>query len=130
MRSHPSTPTRIRKGIAYALMLAVVGAVAAFVEAPSGPRPATQPTASLEATIFSYDGHDFVRTHSTLLTEAGKSAVNSKLDRDTPAYKALIQKHSYSGDATVFGKRYNASYAPLTDDNGGLTGALFVAIPK
>ena len=130
MRSHPSTPTRGRKGIAFALMLAFVGALAAFVEAPGGSRPAAQETARLEATIFSYEGHDFVRTQTTLLTEAGKSAVNTKLDRDTPAYKALIQKHSYSGDATVFGKRYDASYAPLTDDRGGLTGALFVAVPK
>lgn len=127
---HPSTPARSRKGIAFVLMLTLAGAVAVLIEAPGGSRLAAQAPPTLEATIFSYDGHDFVRTHTTLLTAAGKSAVNTKLDHDTPAYKALIQKHSYTGDATVFGKRYDASYAPLTDDEGRLTGALFVAVPK
>jgi hypothetical protein len=39
-------------------------------------------------------------------------------------------KHSYSGDATVFGKKYQANYAPLTNADGKLTGALFVAVAK
>lgn len=130
MRSHPSTPARSRKGIAFALMLALAGAVAALVKVPGESPLAAKATTSLEATIFSYDGHDFVRTHTTLLTEAGKSAVDTKLDHDTPAYKALIQKHSYTGGATLFGKRYDANYAPLTDHDGRLTGALFVAVPK
>ncbi len=130
MRSHPSTVTRSRNWIAFALLLALAGALVALIEVAGGSRLAAQTTATLEATIFSYDGHDFVRTRSTLLTEAGKSAVNTKLDRDTPAYKALIQKHSYTGDATVFGRRYDANYAPLTDRDGRLTGALFVAAPK
>ena len=74
--------------------------------------------------------HDFVRTQTTLVTEEGKSAVNTKLDHNTPAYKALVQKRSYSGDATVFGKKYDASYAPLIGKDGRLTGALFVAVSK
>ncbi len=130
MLSHASTPTRSRKGIAFALMLPLAGAVVALIEVAGGSRLAAQPTARLEATIFSYDGHEFGRTHTTMLTEAGKSAVNTKLDHDSPAYKALILKHSYTGDATVFGRRYDANYAPLTDHDGRLTGALFVAIPK
>lgn len=130
MRSHPSTPVGSRRGIAFVLMLVLAGAAAALIEAPGGSRLAAQAPAALEATIFSYDGHDFVRTHTTLRTEAGKSAVNTKLDHDTPAYKALVQKRSYTGDATVFGKPYHASYAPLTDDKGHLTGALFVAVSR
>jgi hypothetical protein len=43
----------------------------------------------MESTIFTYDGQDFIRKHTTLVTEDGKSAVNTKLDRDNPAYKAL-----------------------------------------
>jgi len=130
MRSHPSTPARTRRGIALILMLALVGVVATLIETPGGSPLAAQAPATLVATIFSYDGHDFVRTHTTMLTEAGKSAVNTKLDQNTPAYKALVQKHSYKGDAIVFGKHYDASYAPLTDDKGTLTGAVFVGIPK
>ena len=45
----------------------------------------------LAATIFSYDGKDFVRTQ-TPLTQDGQSAVNTKLDRDSAAYKALVEK--------------------------------------
>ncbi len=84
----------------------------------------------LEATIFSYDGKDFVRNNTTLMTEKGQSAVGTKLNESSPAYKALIEKHSYTGPATLFGKDYEASYAPLIGKDGKLTGAVFVAIPK
>jgi methyl-accepting chemotaxis protein len=83
----------------------------------------------VEATIFSYDGKDFVRTETTL-TEDGKSAADTKLDHDSAAYKALVKKHSYTGAATVFGHGYEASYAPLVSEDGALTGALFVGVPK
>ena len=83
--------------------------------------------AGQESTIFTYDGQDFIRAQTTLVTEDGKSAVNTKLDRKSPAYKLLIKKHSYTGEATVFGQKCDANYAPLTDTHGQLTGALFVA---
>ena len=35
-----------------------------------------------------------------------------------------------SGDATLFGRKYDASYAPLIAKDGRLAGALFVAVPK
>ena len=54
----------------------------------------------IAATIFSYDGTDFVRTQTTL-TQDGQSAVNTKLDHDSAAYKALSQKQSYTGAATI-----------------------------
>ena len=59
-----------------------------------------------------------------------KSAVNTKLEHDSPAYKALSEKHSFTGDVTLFGRQYEANYAPLTGAHGRLTGALFVAVPK
>ena len=83
----------------------------------------------LEATIFSYDGTAFVRTTTTLMQE-GKSAADTKLDPSSAAYKALVQKHSYTGPATVFGQDYQANYAPLIGDDGKLTGALFVGAQK
>jgi methyl-accepting chemotaxis protein len=84
----------------------------------------------LAATIFSYDGTDFVRTQTTL-TQDGQSAVNTtKLDHDSAAWKALSQKQSYTGPATLFGQDYEANYAPLVGADGKLTGALFVAVPK
>jgi len=39
----------------------------------------------LDASIFSYDGKDFVRTDTTLM-QNGQSAVGTKLDRVSPAY--------------------------------------------
>ena len=83
----------------------------------------------VEATIFSYDGKDFVRTQTTLSAE-GQSATDTKLDRDSSAYKALVEKRSYTGPVTLFGHDYKADYAPLTGENGELTGALFVGVPK
>src|SRR4029077_17729759 len=83
----------------------------------------------LDSSIFSFDGKDFVRTNTTLM-DKGKSATNTKLDQSSAAYKALMEKHSYTGPATVFGQNYDANYAPLTDGAGKLTGALFVGAPK
>jgi methyl-accepting chemotaxis protein len=83
----------------------------------------------LEATIFSYDGKDFVRTETTLMQD-GQSAANSKLDENSAAYKALVDKHSYTGPTTLFGKDYQSYYAPLTSEDGKLTGAIFIGVPK
>ena len=83
----------------------------------------------MDATIFSYDGEDFVRTKTTLTTE-GETAANTKLDRDSSAYKALAEKRAYSGPMTIFGQDYEGHYAPVTDADGKLTGALFVGVPK
>jgi hypothetical protein len=83
----------------------------------------------LEATIFSYDGKDFVRTQTTF-TEEGQTATGTKLDHDSAAYKALVQKHSHTGPATLFGRDHEANYAPLISEDGQLTGAVFVGVPK
>ena len=130
MRFNRWVSGRVGKGIALALGLAFSGGLLALVHEDSSALVAAQARPKLEATIFSYDGKDFVRTHSTLLTKEGKSAVNTKLEHDTPAYKALSEKHSYIGEATVFGRKYDANYAPLTSEDGRLTGALFVAVAK
>ena len=130
MRSHQLVSARLSKRIVLALGLALLVSLIALIAEGSSSRAAAQGQGKIESTIFSFDGKDFVRTKTTLLTEDGKSAVNTKLDHATPAYKALIKKHSYTGDATVFGHKYDASYAPLTSDDGKLTGALFVAVPE
>lgn len=130
MRIHQQIWSRLGRGIAVALGLAVLAALIGLVAEGRGSLAAAEAHPKLEASIFSFDGNDFVRTQTTLVTEAGKSAVNTKLDHATPAYKALIKKHSYVGDATAFGKKYDADYAPLTNDDGKLTGALFVGVAK
>jgi hypothetical protein len=72
---------------------------------------------------LSYDGKEFVRTETTLMKD-GQS------EPDSPAYKALVEKHSYSGPMTLFGRNYQTNYAPLIGADGKLTGALFVGVPK
>ena len=83
----------------------------------------------LGATIFSFDGKDFVRTNTTMM-DKGQSAIGTKLDQSSAAYKALMEKRSYTGPAAVFGGNYDGNYAPLTDKDGKLTGAIFVGVPK
>ena len=85
--------------------------------------------AKLDASILSYDGKDFVRTETTLMNN-GQSAVGTKLQPDSPAYKALVEKKSYTGPVSVFGRDYQGNYAPLIGKDGKLTGALFVGVPK
>jgi hypothetical protein len=58
----------------------------------------------LDASIFSYDGKEFVRTETTLMKD-GQSAVGTKLDPNSPAYKALVEKHSDTGPMTLFWSR-------------------------
>jgi hypothetical protein len=44
----------------------------------------------LDSSILSFDGKEFVRTDTTLMQD-GQSAVGTKLDHDSPAYKALVE---------------------------------------
>lgn len=81
-------------------------------------------------TIFAFDGLDFIRKQTNLLTNDGKSAINTKLDRENPGYAQLMRKCSYSGEALLFGRDYETYYAPLTDEQGELKGAIFVGNQK
>ena len=115
--------------IAFVLGIAV-GVLIGMLAAGTSSTAAAAIHPKLEASIFSYDGTDFVRTQTTLMTDKGKSAVNTKLDHESNAYKALSEKHSFTGESQVFGKKYDANYAPLTGDDGKVTGALFVGVAK
>jgi hypothetical protein len=120
----------VRVSVVAAFLLAVTLATAV---ANAHPRPSTaavQAPTALAATMFTFDGKDFVRTKTTLVTEAGASAVGTKLDRGSPAFKALMEKHSSTGPVKAFGKSFEGTYAPLIDRDGKLTGALFVGVPK
>ena len=79
----------------------------------------------LDASILTFDGKDFVRTETTY----GPYAAETKLEHDS-AYKALVEKKSYTGPVTVFGQNYQGNYAPLIGADGKVTGALFVGVPK
>ena len=127
MYIHNLIAARVSK-IGLVLVIIITSAWFALINEGSSSNVSAQTLTRIEVTIFSYDGQDFVRDQTTLIGEDGKSAVNTKLDRKSPAYKALIQKHSYSGVVTLFGRKYDSTYAPLIDDDERLTGALFVAV--
>lgn len=116
--------------LAAASLLALAAALLTLTLEGSRSRVVAENPSKLEASIFSYDGKDFIRTKTTLTDAQGKSAVNTRLDHNSLAYKALTQKHSYVGPSEVFGKKYDADYAPLVSDDGKLTGALFVGSPR
>jgi hypothetical protein len=130
MRAHYACWPKLSKWTLTAIVMLLAAASVAWIRHPPARLAPRASADRLAATIFSYEGQEFVRTRTTLVTEAGKSAVNTKLEHSSPAYEALRAGHSYSGEATVFGKRYQAHYAPLTASDGSLTGALFVAVPQ
>lgn len=41
-----------------------------------------------------------------------------------------MQNYSYRGEATIFGRNYDTYYAPLTNTQGKLDGAIFVGNQK
>ena len=129
MRTRHEVTGRAGRGIGAMLVGVLATALLAMAYAERS-HAAVQPADRLEATIFSYDGTDFIRSKTTMVTAEGKSAANTKLDHETAAYKALKEKHSYVGEVTVFGRKYDADYAPIVSDDGKLTGALFVGVQK
>ncbi len=80
------------------------------------------------ATVFARDGDDFVRIATSLKKEDGSRALGTQLDRGHPAYELVRQGKSYTGLATLFGKRYMTSYFPLTDATGAVVGIAFIGL--
>ena len=81
------------------------------------------------ASLFAKNGDQFVRVASTVKKEDGTSAVGTALDPKSPAFAKLSAGEPYYGDATVFGKAYDAGYEPIKDASG-FVGAYFVGYPK
>jgi hypothetical protein len=56
-------------------------------------------------------------------------AVGTALDANNPAIAKLNNGEAYYGDATIFGKAYDAGYEPIKDASG-VVGAYFVGYSK
>jgi Cache 3/Cache 2 fusion domain len=82
------------------------------------------------ATIFVKSGDKYVRAATTVKKEDGSSAVGTALAADSPALAKLNNGEPYYGDATVFGKKYDAGYEPIKDASGAVIGAYFVGQNK
>jgi hypothetical protein len=81
-------------------------------------------------TLFVKTGDQYVRVLTTVKTEEGKRAVGTPLDANSPAIAKLNNGEAYYGDATVFGKTYDAGYEPIKDASGTVIGAYFVGFAK
>jgi methyl-accepting chemotaxis protein len=79
-------------------------------------------------TVFARSGDDFVRVTTSLKKQDGSRAIGTQLDRQGPAYALLLAGKSYTGLATLFGKRYITQYKPVTEASGRVIGALFVGV--
>ena len=82
------------------------------------------------ATLFVKSGDRYVRLVTTVKKEDGTSAVGTALDANSPAIAKLNEGKIYHGDATVFGKSYDAAYRPIKDSSGAVIGAYFVGYAK
>jgi cache 3/cache 2 fusion protein len=81
-------------------------------------------------TLFVKTGDQYVRVLTTVKTEEGKRAVGTPLDANNPAIAKLNNGEAYYGEATVFGKTYDAGYEPIKDASGTVIGAYFVGFAK
>jgi hypothetical protein len=82
------------------------------------------------ATIFVKSGDQYKRVATTVKKEDGSNAVGTALDPKSPAIAKLNSGEPYYGDATVFGKTYDAGYEPIKDAAGAVIGAYFVGHKK
>ena len=82
------------------------------------------------ATLFVKNGDQYQRAATTVKKEDGTSAVGTALDANSPAVAKLNNGEAYYGDATVFGKTYDAGYEPIKDTSGAVIGAYFVGFAK
>ena len=85
----------------------------------------TELTAGSVATIFAKDGDDFVRITTSLQTSEGQRAFGTLLNREHPAYQAMLNGDRFSGIATLFGKSYMTVYEPILH-NGKVEGIYFI----
>ena len=82
------------------------------------------------ASLFAKSGNKYVRVATTLKKEDGSSAVGTAMDQKNPAFAKLNKGEAYYGEATIFGKNYDAGYEPIKDASGAVIGAYFVGYPK
>ncbi|RXI44374.1 chemotaxis protein [Malaciobacter mytili] len=76
----------------------------------------TEITKGSVATIFVRDGDEFIRISTSLKKEDGTRAIGTKLNKNHPGYKNVIEGKEYLGKATLFGKNYMTKYIPIKKD--------------
>ena len=77
------------------------------------------------ATVFVWNGADFIRVTTNVLKPDGSRAVGTVLDPKGKAFAALTQGKAFSGLVEILGSPYITSYAPMFDNAGKLVGAWY-----
>jgi methyl-accepting chemotaxis protein len=80
------------------------------------------------STVFARRGDDFIRVTTSLKKQDGTRALGTLLDNTSPAYVKIMSGQSFSGLATLFGKKYITKYQPVRDAQGSVIGILFVGV--
>ncbi|MBF7979568.1 MULTISPECIES: methyl-accepting chemotaxis protein [Rahnella] len=80
------------------------------------------------STVFARRGDDFIRVTTSLKKQDGTRAIGTLLDNTSPAYARIMAGQSFSGLATLFGKKYITKYQPVRDAQGSVIGILFVGV--
>ena len=76
------------------------------------------------------DDNRFVLTSTNIINKDGKRAVGYFITGENPIAKAILQGVSYEGDAYMANDWYITACEPITDNSGGVIGALWVGIKE
>ena len=77
------------------------------------------------ATLFVWDGTDFIRVTTNVLKPDGERAVGTVLDAKGKAFAALISGKPFRGVVKILGVPYTTSYVPMLDADCKLVGAWY-----
>ena len=80
------------------------------------------------ATLFVATGDDFERVTTSIVDEAGRRVVGTRLGKDSAAYPDVSAGKLYTGEATILGSPYYAAYDPVLDRDGRVIGILFIGV--
>ena len=77
------------------------------------------------ATLFAWDGTNFIRVTTNVVKPDGSRAVGTVLDVKGKAYASLTAGHAFNGVVDILGAPYTTSYVPMRDAEGKLAGAWY-----
>ena len=81
------------------------------------------------STIFKLEGEDFVRILTSEMDSSGAIKEGVPLDKNSAAYKNLINGKEYTGNVKINDETYYGKYEILKDGADTTIGAIFVGIP-
>ncbi|MGD0097999.1 MAG: methyl-accepting chemotaxis protein [Terracidiphilus sp.] len=77
------------------------------------------------ATLFAWDGINFIRVTTNVLKPDGSRAVGTVLDPRGKAFAALSHGQPFAGVVEILDLPYTTSYVPMMDTGGHLVGAWY-----